>query len=71
MNFWAQFYTIAKYGLEVGNLASAQDLFGKEEADLAVQHAEECYRAVSGLRYLSEDKLAAIVSQSDNLARQG
>lgn len=61
-NFWAQFYLPAKYGFEAGYLAPAQDLFAKEEADLAARHAEECYRAASELRYLSEDKLAAIVS---------
>lgn len=69
-NFWAQFYLPAKYGFEAGYLAPAQDLFTKEEADLAVQHAEECYRAASHLRYLSEDKLAALISQPEGLARQ-
>ena len=59
-NFWAQFYLPAKYGFEAGYLAPAQDLFEKQEAELAVQHAEECYRTASELRYLSEDKLAAI-----------
>lgn len=60
-NFWAQFYIAAKYGLEVGNLASAKDLFKKHEADLAVQHAEECYRAASHLRYLNQDNVAALL----------
>lgn len=59
-NFWAQFYLPAKYGFEAGYLAPAQDLFDKKEADLAVQHAEECYRAALELRYLSEDDLAVI-----------
>jgi len=59
-NFWAQFYLPAKYGFEAGYLAPAQDLFEKQEADLAVQHAEECHRAALELRYLSEDTLAAI-----------
>jgi HEPN domain-containing protein len=62
MNFWAQFYITAKYGFEAEYLASARDLFEKEEAELAVQHADECYRAASQLRYLDEDKLAALVS---------
>ena len=62
MNFWAQFYITAKYGFEAEHLASARDLFDKEEAELAVQHADECYRAASQLRYLDEDKLAALVS---------
>jgi len=60
-NFWAQFYLPAKYGFEAGYLAPAQDLFTKQEAELAVQHAEECYRAVLELRYISEDKLVAIL----------
>jgi len=59
-NFWAHFYLSAKYGFEAGYLAPAQDLFGRQEAELAVQHAEECYRAASELRYISEEKLAAI-----------
>jgi len=36
LNFWAQFYITAKYGFEAEHLASAQDLFEREEADLAV-----------------------------------
>ncbi|MCX5643979.1 MAG: HEPN domain-containing protein [Phycisphaerae bacterium] len=59
-NLWAQFYLPAKYGFEAGNLASSQELFTKPEAELAVRHAEECYQAASELRYLDEDKLAAI-----------
>lgn len=60
--FWAQFYITAKYGFETGYLASARDLFKKEEAELAVQHARECYQAAHQLRYLNEDKLAVLVS---------
>ena len=41
---------------------SPQDLFGKEEADLAVHHAEECYRAALQLRYLDQSKIAVLVS---------
>lgn len=69
-NFWAQFYLPAKYGFEAGYLAPAQDLFVKEEASFAVQHAEECYQAALQLRFLGEDKLAALVSQPEDLARQ-
>ena len=58
-NLWGHFYLPAKYGFPE-YLASAQDLFKKQEAELAVQHAEECYRAASELRYLNEDKLVAI-----------
>lgn len=65
MNFWAQFYITAKYGLEAGYLAPAKDLFKKEEAELAVKHAEECYQGVSQLRYLPEDKMAALLSSTD------
>lgn len=61
MNFWAQFYLTAKYGFEAEHLASARDLFNKDEAELAVQHADECYRAASQLRYVNEDKLAALI----------
>ncbi len=59
-NFWAQFYLPAKYGFQAGYLAPAQALFDREEAVLAVQHAEQCYSAASQMRYLSEDKLAAL-----------
>jgi HEPN domain-containing protein len=65
MNFWEQFYLTAKYGFEVEQLASAQDLFRLEEATLAVRHAEECHGAATTLRYLDKDQIAAL-----NLARQ-
>jgi hypothetical protein len=42
LNFWAQFYITAKHGFEAEDLASAQELFEREEAELAVRHAEEC-----------------------------
>ncbi len=62
MNFWAQFYTTAKYGFEVEHLASAGDLFRKEEAELAIRHADESNQAAFQLRYLDDDKLAALNS---------
>jgi len=65
INFWAQFYNTAKYGLEAGYLAPAKDLFKREEAELAVKHAEECHSAASQLRYLPEDKMAALLSTKD------
>lgn len=65
VNFWAQFYTTAKYGFEAGYLAAAKDLFKKEEAELAIQHAQECHQAASHLRYLSEDKMTALLSSED------
>jgi HEPN domain-containing protein len=61
MNFWAQFYIVAKYGFEIEYLASARDLFGEEEAKLAIEHAKECYYAAWQLRCLNEDKLAALI----------
>jgi len=40
--FWLSFYTVAKYGLEkIG--VGAEKLFEKEEAELALKHAEKCY----------------------------
>ncbi len=42
--FWSEFYTVAKYGLE--KIATpAQKLFEKEEAELAIKHADKCYWA--------------------------
>jgi HEPN domain-containing protein len=61
VNFWDLFYLQAKYGAEAGYLASAQDLFGRDEAELAVKHAEECNNAAIQLRVLPEDQLDAIV----------
>jgi hypothetical protein len=65
VNFWAQFYSTAKYGLEAEYLAPARDLFKKEEAELAVRHAQECYDAASHLRYLDEDKMAELLSPEE------
>lgn len=62
MNFWGQFYLISKYGFETGDLASAKKLFKQEEAELAVQHAGECLRAASKLRYLDAEKMAELLS---------
>jgi HEPN domain-containing protein len=61
VNFWEQFYIQAKYGIEAGNLAPAQDLFETAEAELAIGHADECWRHANELRFASEEKLAAIV----------
>jgi len=60
MNFWGQFYLTAKYGFEVEQLASAQDLFRLEDANLAVRHAEECHGAASTLRHLDNDRAAIL-----------
>jgi HEPN domain-containing protein len=59
-NLWARFYIPAKYGIEQGGLAIPQELFEQKEAELAVEHTEECYRAASEVRYLSRDKLDAL-----------
>ncbi len=61
MNFWGQFYFTAKYGFEAEYLASAQELFKAEEAQLAVHHAEECCRAASALRYYDKEKLTTLL----------
>jgi HEPN domain-containing protein len=62
VNFWEQFYIQAKYGIEAGNLAPAQDLFEKAEADLAIAHADECLRQANQLRFAPEEKLAAMLA---------
>jgi HEPN domain-containing protein len=61
-NFWSHFYLEAKYGFEAGHLAPAQELFEKEDAELAVRHAEECIRAAERLRYMNHEQLAALTS---------
>jgi len=48
--FWGQFYTIAKYGIEELNLPP-DELFKKEDAELAVNHAELCVRVANNLLY--------------------
>jgi HEPN domain-containing protein len=63
LNFWAQFYITAKYGFEAEHLASAKDLFEREEAELAVRHADECLRAATSLRFLDGEKFAALASR--------
>jgi HEPN domain-containing protein len=46
--FWQNFYTIVKYGDEELGIP-AEKLFGKEEANLALKHAEKCYELASKL----------------------
>jgi HEPN domain-containing protein len=46
--FWLQFYTVAKYGLEKLGIG-ADKLFGKEEAELALKHADRCRFVASQL----------------------
>lgn len=61
-NFWGQFNTVAKYGYEKGDLASARDLFiFDDEAKLALKHANECESALTTLFYLPQDQLDPIV----------
>ena len=48
--FWLSFYTVAKYGLEkIG--VGPEKLFEKEEAELALKHAEKCYYGARQLEY--------------------
>lgn len=62
LNFWGQFNTVAKYGYEKGDLASARDLFiFDDEAKLALKHAKECDSALTTLFYLPQDQLDPIV----------
>ena len=46
--FWSNFYTVAKYGLEKLGVG-ADKLFEKEEAELALKHAEKCRSAATQL----------------------
>jgi HEPN domain-containing protein len=46
--FWTYFYTTAKYGLEKLKIGSDK-LFTDKEANIALEHAEECYNASNGL----------------------
>jgi HEPN domain-containing protein len=62
MNFWGEFYLMAKYGMEAGSLATPKDLFKSEEAELAIRHADECQRAATELRYLNEEKTKQLLS---------
>jgi hypothetical protein len=48
--FWSQFYTTAKYGNQKLGIGP-EILFKEQEAKLALQHADECYYAVSGVKY--------------------
>lgn len=50
INFWSQFYIAAKYGISKEYFAPADELFGKEESELSIKHADECYWAVTNLR---------------------
>ncbi len=50
INFWSKFYIAAKYGISKEYFASADELFQKDEAELSIKHADECYRAVTNLR---------------------
>jgi len=56
-NFWSQFYLEAKYGLEAGYLAPAQELFEMEDAALGVSHAETCLQAAWAVQSIPEDQL--------------
>jgi len=49
-SFWEGFYTVAKYGYEHLGVG-AEKLFGKDEGQLAMKHAGECYDAAKSLAY--------------------
>ena len=57
--FWSHFYTVAKYGLEEIGMG-ADKLFEKEEAELALKHAERCNNSARSIftTTLSRLKLA-------------
>jgi HEPN domain-containing protein len=63
MNLWARFYLTAKYGFEVEQLAPASELFERDEADLSIQHADECLRAARFVLYLDHEKLASLLPE--------
>jgi len=46
--FWSMFYTVAKYGLEKVQVGPDK-LFEKEEAELALKHAQRCRDAAGDL----------------------
>jgi len=46
--FWSKFYTVAKYGLEKIGIGP-EKLFEREEAELALKHADKCKYATSQL----------------------
>ncbi|TDA42286.1 MAG: hypothetical protein DSO07_00155 [Thermoproteota archaeon] len=48
--FWSQFRTVAKYGFEKLGIG-ADKLFEREEAELAIKHAEKCRNAAWDLFY--------------------
>lgn len=52
--FWSNFYTVAKYGLENFGIG-AEKLFGKEEAELALKHADKCYFSAIQLKNYLEN----------------
>lgn len=63
VNFWAEFYLTAKYGIQDGYLASADDLLKDKEAKLAQDHAWECWIAATQIRGLSDVQLAAVTAK--------
>jgi HEPN domain-containing protein len=46
--FWSNFYTVAKYGYEKLGIGP-EKLFEKEEAELALKHADKCLHAANRL----------------------
>lgn len=48
--FWAKFRSVAEYGFETLGVPQGK-LFEKAEAELALEHAGECYRVATQLLY--------------------
>lgn len=48
--FWQRLYVLAKYGYEHLGVGP-EKIFGKDEGQLAMKHASECYDAAKGLAY--------------------
>lgn len=48
-DFWSKFYIVAKYGLEKLEVGPDR-LFKDKEANLALEHAKECYFATNALQ---------------------
>lgn len=48
-NFWVEFYTISKYGHEKIGISS-EKIFKRDEAQLALQHADACNRAANAIQ---------------------
>jgi HEPN domain-containing protein len=62
--FWSQFYTLGKYGVEKLNIPPDQ-LFGKEEAELAIKHAKFCLDVAQSLYQFKEIEFNKVKYESN------